>query len=57
MTKGGHIEHLLGRTETWSGSPSADMLPFGVNIPATVLQRSEIPDGLMNDPVYTNTHK
>jgi hypothetical protein len=27
------------------------MLPFGVNIPATALQSSEIPDGLMNYPV------
>jgi hypothetical protein len=36
VTKGGHIEHLQGRTETWSVSPSVDMLPFGVTIPATV---------------------
>jgi hypothetical protein len=28
------------------------MLPFGVTIPVTVPQRSEIPEGLMNDPVY-----
>jgi len=28
------------------------MLPFGVTIPATLLQRSEIPEGLMNNPVY-----
>jgi len=28
------------------------MLPFGVIIPATVPQRSEILDGLMNYPVY-----
>jgi hypothetical protein len=28
------------------------MLPFGVTIPATVTQRSEIPEGLMNYPVY-----
>jgi len=27
------------------------MLPFGVTIPATVLQRSEIPEGLINYPV------
>jgi len=26
-------------------------LPFGVTIPATVPQRSEIPEGLMNYPV------
>jgi hypothetical protein len=28
------------------------MLPFGVTIPATVLQGLEIPEGLMNNPVY-----
>ena len=32
-------------------SPSVHMLPFGVTIPATVPQRSEIPEGLMNYPV------
>jgi hypothetical protein len=30
------------------------MLPFGVTIPATAPQGSEIPEGLMNDPVYCN---
>jgi hypothetical protein len=25
-----------------------DMLPFGVTVPATVPQRSEIPEGIMN---------
>jgi len=39
-------------TETWSVSPSVDMLPFGVTIPATVPQESEIPEGLMNNPVF-----
>jgi hypothetical protein len=29
------------------------MLPFGVTILATVPQRSEIPEGLKNYPVYT----
>jgi len=53
VTKGGHIEHLSGRTETWSVRPYVDMLPFGVTIPATVPQRSEIPEGLMNYPVYS----
>ena len=48
VTEGGYIEHLQVRTETWSVSPSVDMLPFGVTIPATVPQRSEIPEGLMN---------
>jgi len=28
------------------------MLPFDVTIPATVPQGSEIPEGLMNNPVY-----
>ena len=28
------------------------MLPFGVTIPATVTQGSEIPERLMNNPVY-----
>jgi len=28
------------------------MLRFGVTIPATVPQGSEIPEGLMNNPVY-----
>ena len=39
-------------TEIWSVSPSADMLLFGVTIPVTVPQRSEIPEGLMKYPVY-----
>jgi hypothetical protein len=51
VTKGGHIEHLQGRTETWSAYPSVDMLPFGVTIPATAPQGTEIPEGLMNYPV------
>jgi len=51
VTKGGHIKHLYGKTETWSISSSVDMLPFGVTNPATVPQRSEIPDGLTNYPV------
>jgi len=31
------------------------MLPFGVTIPATVPQRSEILEGLMNYPVFQMT--
>ena len=57
VTKGGHIEHLYGRTETWCVSPSVDMLPFGVTIPATVPQRSEIQEGLMNYSVYSHRFK
>ena len=34
----------------WSVSHSVDMLSFSVTIPATVSQRSEIPEGLMNYP-------
>ena len=52
VTKGGHIKHLSGRTENWSVSPSVDILPFGVTISATVPQRSEIPEGLVNYPVF-----
>ena len=51
VTKGGYIEHLQGRTETWNVSPSVEILPFGVTIPATVPQSSEIPEALMNYPV------
>jgi hypothetical protein len=51
VTKGGHIEHLLSMTETWSVSPFVDILPFGVTILDIVLQRTEIREGLMNYPV------
>jgi hypothetical protein len=34
---------ICRRIETWNFSSSVDMLPFGVTIPATVPQRSEIP--------------
>ena len=51
ITKGGHIKHLQGRTAIWSVSASVDMLPFSVTIPATVPQRSEIQEGLINYPV------
>jgi hypothetical protein len=33
------------------------MLPFGVTIPATVPQGSEIPEELMNNPVLIITGK
>jgi hypothetical protein len=52
VTKCGHIEHLYGRTEIWSVSPSIDVLPFGVTALATVPQRSEIPEGLTNYHVH-----
>jgi hypothetical protein len=32
------------------------MLPFGVTIPATVPQGSEIPEGLMNNLVFVRYH-
>jgi len=31
------------------------MLPFGVTVPATVPQGSEMPEGLMNNPVHLKT--
>jgi hypothetical protein len=52
VTTVGHIEHLKDTTEIWSVSPFVDMHPFGVTIPATVPQRSEIPEGLTNYPVF-----
>ena len=33
------------------------MLPFGVTIPVTVPQKSEIPEGLMNNPVYSQHNR
>jgi hypothetical protein len=33
------------------------MLPFGVTIPATVLQRSEFPEGLLNYPVFSQRNE
>jgi hypothetical protein len=50
VTKGGAIETL-------SLSSPVDMHPFGVTIPVTVPQRSEIPEGLMNYPVYRIINK
>jgi hypothetical protein len=38
----------LVHKEAWRDSLPIDMLPFGVTIPATVPQRSEIPERLMN---------
>jgi hypothetical protein len=32
------------------------MLPFGMTIPATAPQGSEIPEGFMNNPVYTRVY-
>jgi hypothetical protein len=52
ITKGGYIKHLYGRTETWNVSPSVDMLPPIMTIPATVPQSSESPGVLMNYSVY-----
>jgi hypothetical protein len=33
------------------------MLPFGVTVLATVLQKSEIPEGIMNYPVFIGEKK
>jgi hypothetical protein len=38
-------------------SPSVGILLFGVTIPVTVPQRSEIPEGLMNYPVHIFTYE
>jgi hypothetical protein len=46
-----------GRSESLSVSPSVDMLPSGVTIPAIVQQTSEIPEGLMNYSVYYTESK
>jgi len=42
--------------QTWSVSPSVDMLSFSMSILATVPQRSEITEGLTNYTVYTCAH-
>ena len=47
-----HTRNVCGRN-----SPSVDMLPFGVTIPAIVPQRSEIPEGLMNYPVFVKCER
>ena len=52
VTKGAHIEHLYGRTETWSVSLSVDMLLSAVSVFVVAQSSSEIPEGLMNNPVY-----
>jgi hypothetical protein len=40
-------------TEIWSVSASVDMLLFGLTVPASVPQASEIPEGLTNYLVYS----
>jgi hypothetical protein len=52
VVKPASMPRSLGHKKTWRDSLPIDMLPFGVTIPATVPQRSEIPEGLMNYPVY-----
>jgi len=54
VTKGAHTEHLEGRTETWrvSLSLSVDMLLSAVSVLVVAQSSSEIPEGLMNNPVY-----
>ena len=46
-----HTLHVCGRNLI------VDMLPFGVTVPATVPQRSETPEGLMNYPVNTSSQQ
>jgi hypothetical protein len=45
------MPQCLGHKKYLRHSPPVDMLPFGVTIPATVPQRSEILEGLINYPV------
>jgi hypothetical protein len=42
----------LVHKKAWRDSLPIDMLPLGVTIPATVPQRSGIPEGLKNFPIY-----
>jgi hypothetical protein len=42
----------LVHKKTWRDSQPIDMLPFSVTIPATVPERSEVPEGHMNYPVF-----
>jgi hypothetical protein len=46
----------LVHKKTWRDSLPIDILPFGVTNAATVPQRSEIPEGLMNYPVICPKH-
>ena len=50
VTKDGHIEHCKVGQKLGSVSPSVELLPFGVTIPATVPQRTEIPGGTYELP-------
>jgi hypothetical protein len=43
----------VGQKVGVSLSLSVDMLPFDVTIPATVTQRSDFPEGLINYPVLS----
>jgi hypothetical protein len=51
VTKGGYIEHLYCRTETWSVSPSVDMLPQpGCNRPGCCTAEFGNPGGTYGLP-------
>jgi hypothetical protein len=45
----------LGQKKKLRDSLPIDMLPFGVTIQAAVPQKSEIPEGLMNYPVFLHS--
>jgi hypothetical protein len=47
----------LVHKKSWRNSLPIDMLPFGIINPANVPQRSEIPEGFMNYPVYSSEFK
>jgi hypothetical protein len=53
VVKPASMPQCLRHKKNLRDSLPIDMLPFSVTIPATVLQRSEIPDGLMNYAVLT----
>ena len=46
VTKGAHIEHLQGGTETWRDSLAIDMLLSAVSVLVVAQSSSEIPEGL-----------
>ena len=43
---------IAGRTETWRDSLPIDMLLSAVSVLVVAQLSSEIPEGLMNNPVY-----
>ena len=52
VTKGAHIEQLQGWTKIWRDSLSIHMLLSAVSVLVVAQSIFEIPEGLMNNPVY-----